>query len=118
MGGIVRSGAGARMSAGVRHGDTIWLAGHVMDDPALGVRGQTAAILEKIDARLAALGSDKSHVLMAHVWLADIATFEEMNAAWDAWVDPKHLPARATVEARLASPSYLVEIAVVAAARL
>lgn len=104
------------MSAGVRFGDTIWLAGHVVADRAFGVRGQTAAILAKIDARLAELGSDKTRILMAHVWLADIATFEEMNAAWDAWVDPAHLPARATVEARLASPDYLVEIAVVAAA--
>jgi enamine deaminase RidA (YjgF/YER057c/UK114 family) len=116
--GIVRSGAGERMSAGVRHGDTIWLAGTVEGDRALGVRGQTEAILAKIDAQLAHLGSDKRHVLMANVWLADIATFDEMNAAWDAWVDPGHLPARATVEAKLAGPDYLVEIAVVAAARL
>jgi enamine deaminase RidA (YjgF/YER057c/UK114 family) len=38
-----------------------------------------------------------------------------MNAVWDAWIDPKNPPARATVEARLASPEYLVEIAVIAA---
>ena len=81
------------------------------------MRGQTADILARIDARLAELGSDKTRILMANIWLADIATFDEMNAAWDAWVDHAHLPARATVEARLASPDYLVEIAVVAAAR-
>ena len=113
---ITRSGAGPRISAGVRFGDVIWIAGTVSADRALGVRGQTAEILAKIDARLAELGSDKTRILMANVWLADIGTFEEMNAAWDAWVDPAHLPARATVEARLASPNYLVEIAVVAAA--
>jgi enamine deaminase RidA (YjgF/YER057c/UK114 family) len=113
---ITRSGAGPRMSAGVRFGDVIWLAGTVSADRSLGVRGQTAAILERISERLAELGSDKTRILMANVWLADIATFDEMNAAWDAWVDPAHLPARATVEARLASPDYLVEIAVVAAA--
>ena len=113
---ITRLGAGPRMSSGVRFGGVIWLAGTVVADRALGVRGQTAAILAKIDARLAELGSDKTRILMANVWLADIASFDEMNAAWDAWVDPAHLPARATVEARLASPDYLVEIAVVAAA--
>ena len=113
---ITRSGAGPRMSAGVRFGDVIWLAGTVVGDASLGVRGQTLAILAKIDARLAELGSDKTRVLMANVWLADIADFDKMNAAWDAWVDPAHLPARATVEARLAADEYLVEIAVVAAA--
>ncbi len=44
-----------------------------------------------------------------------MGTYDEMNAAWDAWVDPANTPARATVEARLASPKYLVEIAVIAA---
>jgi enamine deaminase RidA (YjgF/YER057c/UK114 family) len=38
-----------------------------------------------------------------------------MNAAWDAWIDPANTPALATVEARLASPKYLVEIMSVAA---
>jgi enamine deaminase RidA (YjgF/YER057c/UK114 family) len=38
-----------------------------------------------------------------------------MNSVWDAWVDPSNTPARATVEARLATPRYLVEIMVVAA---
>jgi putative translation initiation inhibitor len=38
-----------------------------------------------------------------------------MNEAWDAWVSPGNPPARATVEARLASPDILVEIVVTAA---
>jgi len=113
---IQRVGLGVRFAGGVRFGDMIWLSGHVSADRGLGVRGQTAAILARIDARLVELGSDKTRILMANIWLADIATFEEMNAAWDAWVDRAHMPARATVEAKLAGPDYLVEIAVVAAA--
>ena len=112
---IVRIDPGPRMSRAVVHGDTVYLAGHVSREPAGSVRGQTEAILKSIEARLAAAGSDKSKLLSANIWLADIGTFEEMNAAWDAWVDPKHPPARATVEARLAAPEYLVEIAVIAA---
>ena len=112
---IVRIDPGPRMSRAVVHGDTVYLAGHVSKEPAGSVRGQTQAILAAIDARLAAAGSDKSKLLSANVWLADIGTFEEMNAVWDAWIDPKNPPARATVEARLASPEYLVEIAVIAA---
>ena len=68
-----------------------------------------------IDALLAQAGTDKSKILMATIWLADIADFEAMNAVWDAWVDPANPPARATSEARLATPDYLVEIIVVAA---
>ena len=112
---IVRIEPGPRMSRAVIHGDTVYLAGHVSKEPAGSVRGQTEAILRAIDARLAEAGTDRSKLLSANVWLADIATFDEMNAAWEAWVDPKNPPARATVEARLASPDYLVEIMVIAA---
>ena len=112
---IVRIEAGPRMSRAVIHGDTVYLAGHVSKEPAGSVRGQTEAILLNIDARLAEAGSGRSKLLSANIWLADIATFDEMNAAWDAWVDPANPPARATVEARLASPDYLVEIMVIAA---
>ena len=43
-----------------------------------------------------------------------MADFAEMNTVWDAWVSPGNTPARATVEAKLASPDYMVEIMVVA----
>jgi enamine deaminase RidA (YjgF/YER057c/UK114 family) len=78
-------------------------------------KGQTEQILKKIDAVLAAAGSHKSKLLSATVYVASMAYYDEMNAAWDAWVDPANTPARATVEARLASPKYLVEIMAVAA---
>jgi enamine deaminase RidA (YjgF/YER057c/UK114 family) len=103
------------MSGAVVHGNTVYLAGHVSKEPAGSVRGQTEEILRRIDARLAEAGSDKSRLLSASVWLADIGTFEEMNAVWEAWIDRENPPARATVEARLASPDYLVEISVIAA---
>jgi enamine deaminase RidA (YjgF/YER057c/UK114 family) len=112
---IVRIDPGPRMSRAVVHGDTVYLAGHVSKEPAGSVRGQTEAILRNIDARLAQAGTDRSKLLSATIWLTDIATFDEMNAAWEAWVDPANPPARATVEARLASPEYLVEIMVTAA---
>lgn len=113
---IHRHNSGPRMSAAVVHGNTVYLAGQVAGDPSADVRGQTEQVLKKIDDLLAAVGSSKARLLSATVWLANISTFNEMNAAWDAWVDPASAPARATVEARLASPKYLVEIAVIAAA--
>lgn len=111
---IQRLDTGPRMSEAVVHGQTVYLAGQVADTTTLDVRGQTAEVLASIDALLARVGSDKTRILQATVYLADIATFAEMNAAWDAWVPQGHTPARATVEAKLATPDYKVEIVVVA----
>ena len=112
---VTRHNAGPRMSGAVVHGNTVYLAGQVASDPSAGVKGQTEQILKKIDGLLAGAGSSKSKLLSATIWLANMEAYEEMNSAWDAWVDPANTPARATVEARLASPKYLVEIMVVAA---
>jgi enamine deaminase RidA (YjgF/YER057c/UK114 family) len=113
---IQRIEPGKRMSQAVTAGDLVYLAGQVASDTVgTGVTIQTQQILGEIDRLLAAAGSDKERILSATVYLADIATFAEMNAAWDAWVSPENPPARATVEAKLAAPEYLVEIVVVAA---
>ncbi|HEV3174623.1 MAG TPA: RidA family protein [Stellaceae bacterium] len=112
---IKRSKVGARMSQCVVHGDTVYLAGQVADDPNTDVAGQTKQILTKIDGLLAEAGSDKSKLLSATVWLTDIRGFDEMNKVWDAWVSPGNTPARACVEAKLARSNLLVEIGIVAA---
>jgi enamine deaminase RidA (YjgF/YER057c/UK114 family) len=102
------------MSAAVVANGLVFTAGQV-DATAAGVAAQTRAILAKLDALLAEAGTDKSHAVMANVWLADIESFAEFNAVWDAWIDPQRPPGRATVESRLAGPQYAVEIALVAA---
>ena len=111
---ISRHNAGPRMSGAVVHGDTIYLAGQVARDGSTTVKAQTEQILKQIDELLRAAGSSKSKLLSTTIYIASMATFDEMNAVWDAWVDPKNTPARATVEAKLASPKYLVEIMVTA----
>lgn len=112
---IKRSKVGARMSQAVVHGDTVYLAGQVADDGNADVAGQTKQILAKIDGLLAEAGSDKSKLLSATIWLADIRTFDEMNKIWDAWVSAGNTPARACVEAKLARSNLLVEIGIIAA---
>jgi enamine deaminase RidA (YjgF/YER057c/UK114 family) len=112
---IQRIDVGPRMSQAVVHGDTVYLAGQVAKQPAGDVTGQTRAILAEIDRLLAAAGSARNKILSATIYLADMKTFADMNRAWDAWVAPGSTPARATVEAKLAGPEYLVEIAVIAA---
>lgn len=113
---IKRIGAGARMSKAVVHGGVVYTAGQVADAAKGGsVADQTREILGLIDTILEEAGSDKSKILSATIYLADIATFSELNSIWDAWVDKSAPPARATVEARLVAPDYKVEIAVIAA---
>jgi enamine deaminase RidA (YjgF/YER057c/UK114 family) len=111
---IRRIEPGKRMSGAVVHGNTVYLAGQVGtagDD----VTQQTKTALAEVDKLLAAAGTDKSKILNATIWLADIADFGKMNAVWDAWVDPENPPARATGESKLATPEYLVEVIVIAA---
>jgi len=60
-------------------------------------------------------GTGKTCILSAQIWLADIADFAAMNGVGDAWALQGHTPARATGEAKLAAPAYLVEVIVTAA---
>jgi enamine deaminase RidA (YjgF/YER057c/UK114 family) len=113
---IERHETGPRMSKAVIHGDTVYLAGIVADSPkGKSMAEQTRSILSQIDGFLATAGTNKAKLLSANIWITDMAQFGEMNTVWDAWVSPGNTPARATVEAKLASPDYKVEIMVVAA---
>jgi enamine deaminase RidA (YjgF/YER057c/UK114 family) len=111
---LTRIETGARMSNAVVHGQTVYLAG-IVGNPGEDVTAQTRTILIEIDRLLALAGTDKTRILRAQIWLADIASFGQMNAVWDTWVPQGHTPARATGESRLATPDYLVEIIVTAA---
>jgi enamine deaminase RidA (YjgF/YER057c/UK114 family) len=113
---IERHDTGPRMSKAVIHGDTVYLAGIVANNPkGKGMAEQTTNILSQIDDFLAMAGTNKTKLLSANIWITDMAHFAEMNSVWDTWVSPGNTPARATVEAKLASPDYKVEIMVVAA---
>jgi len=112
---ITRNHTNQRMSQIVIHGDTIYLAGQVADDASADIKTQTEQVLQKIDNYLAEAGSERSKILSAQVWIASMGHFARMNEVWDAWVPEGHAPARACIEARLASPDLLVEIGIVAA---
>jgi enamine deaminase RidA (YjgF/YER057c/UK114 family) len=114
MSDIQRIEPGPRMSQAVIHDSTVYLAGQV-GAPGASVTAQTQAILAEVDRLLGLAGTDKTRLLTAQIWLADIKTFAEMNAVWDGWVAPGNPPARWTGEAKLATPDYKVEIIVTAA---
>jgi enamine deaminase RidA (YjgF/YER057c/UK114 family) len=113
---IERIGKAARWSDAVAAHGLVFLAGHVAEETrGQSVLIQTQEVLAQIDDTLAQAGITKAALVNVTIYLADIAGFDEMNQAWDAWVDSDNPPARATVEARLARPDYAVEMTAVAA---
>lgn len=112
---LTRFDPGARLAGAVRHNDTLYVAGTVARDKSGSVAAQTADVLQQIEDLLAKGGSSKSKLLMVNIYLPNMADFGEMNKVWDSWVDKANLPARATVEARLADPDLRVEIVATAA---
>lgn len=112
---IQRFDTGPRMSEMTVHNGVAYLAGQVAADATQDIRGQTRQVLAAIDALLTRAGTDKSKVLRAQIFLADLGDFAAMNAIWEAWVVPEHTPARATVQAPLAKPTWKIEIVITAA---
>ena len=112
---IKRHHPGASLSRLVEFGNLVFVAGTTADDKSVGCRAQTQNVLQKIDRFLAEAGTSKSKILWCNVWVSDIREKDEMDAAWQAWVDSDAKPARATVEARLATPDTRVEIMMIAA---
>ncbi len=106
---------GPRMSEMVVHNGVCYLAGQVAENGNADIGGQTREVLAAVDRLLAQAGTDKTRILRAEVFLADIADFAAMNEVWDGWVAAGCAPARATVQARLAQPQWKVEIVVTAA---
>ena len=112
---VTRHEPGPILSLAVEHGDTVYLAGIVAKNLKNDIKGQTAEVLAEIDRLLAKCGTGKSKLLTATIWVTDIRNRAPMNEVWSGWVDPKNLPARACIEAKLADPACLVEIMVRAA---
>lgn len=112
---IKRHQTGTRMSRVVIHQGVAYLCGQVAEDDTADIIGQTRSMLTKVDTLLTDIGSDRSKLLSATLYLADMADFDAMNSVWDNWVPAGHAPARACVEAKMADPELLVEISVIAA---
>lgn len=113
---IQRADPGPRMSRAVRHGDTIYTMGHVAGIRDGDITAQTKDVLARLDATLAAMGTDKTKLLTVTIYLVDMSEFAAMNAVWDAWVSGPNAPARTTVCAGLAAPELRIEITATAAA--
>lgn len=112
---LQRLHVGPRLSEAAIFNGVVYLAGQIPEDSSQGIIGQTREVLGHIDRLLAEAGSDKSRILSCQIFLSDISLIGEMNQVWDAWVAPGSTPPRATVQARLADPAWLIEVVVTAA---
>jgi enamine deaminase RidA (YjgF/YER057c/UK114 family) len=112
---IKRLHVGKRLSEATIHNGTVYLAGQIASDTSQDIVGQTREVLGAIDRLLAEAGTDKTRILMAQIYISDMANFPRMNEVYDTWVVQGLTPPRATVEAKLANPACLVEVVVTAA---
>ena len=113
--GVRRFHVGDRMSEMAIHNGTVYLAGQVAGDATQDIRGQTTQVLAAVDKLLAEAGTERAHIVMCQIYLADMADFAAMNSIWDDWVEPGDAPPRATVQALLARPQWKIEVVVTAA---
>ncbi|MHB9879049.1 RidA family protein [Pacificimonas sp. ICDLI1SI03] len=111
---IKRIESGARMSQAVVHAGIVYLAGQI-DATGEDAATQTRAVLKSIDRLLGEAGTDRTRLLQAFIWLADMTDFAAMNAVWEEWIEGVNAPIRATGEVGLATPQHKVEIIVTAA---
>ena len=103
------------ISQAVVYRNVAYLAG-ITPNPIVGdIKTQTAQVLRRVDELLKLAGTDKSRLLSAQVWIADMRLFEDHNAVWNEWVDPANAPARACLTTEFWRLGMLVEIMVVAA---
>ena len=113
--GLRRFHVGDRLSEMTIYNGTVYLAGQVAADATQDIRGQTAQVLAMVDKLLHEAGTDNAHILMAQIFLADLADFNAMNVVWEDWVAPGDAPPRATVQAHLVKPEWKIEVVVTAA---
>lgn len=104
-----------RMSRVVEHNNTLYLCGQTAKLDGTTIEEQTKGCLKKVEHLLEKYGSDKYHILSVTIYLRDMSLFQGMNSVWDDWTVDGYEPARATVEAKMASPEILVELSVIAA---
>ena len=112
---IERYESSPRMSQAVAIGSLVFLSGQVANDAAGTIERQTAEVLANVARLLELVGSDRTRILSASVYLTDASHFNTFNRAWEQWLESAHTPARTTVVTQLAAPGYLIEIHAIAA---
>jgi enamine deaminase RidA (YjgF/YER057c/UK114 family) len=91
---------------------------HFVEVPADTTQGfdeQLAQVLALAERTLTKIGSNKSKLLSATIYLTDRVNVANLNRTWEAWLPKDCAPSRACVKVELLDPAMLVEIVFVAA---
>lgn len=112
---IKRFNIGPRMSDAVTYHDTIYYTS-VPTTEVDDAYEQMKSVLTDIDSILSQNGSNKSKILDVTIFIVNPQDFDDMNRAWDEWVDPQNSPVRCTVQANLMHASWKMEVKIIAAA--
>jgi enamine deaminase RidA (YjgF/YER057c/UK114 family) len=115
MKNISRHETSKRMSKAVVFNETAYLCGQVASERTKDVGEQTLSALGRIDKILSEIGTDRTRLLSATIYLKSMDDFARMNEVWEAWVPDGYAPARACVKADMAAEDILVEISIIAA---
>ena len=94
--------------------DLVWTVA-TSADTSLDMVGQTELTLKTIEENLRELGSDKTQILSAQIYIADMATKPQMDAVWCEWIGsaPENWPQRACLGVTLEG-DVLIEVTVTA----
>jgi enamine deaminase RidA (YjgF/YER057c/UK114 family) len=111
---LIRHESKGILSKVVEANGFVFTAGITPNNTNQDVTAQTREVTAEIDRLLALAGSNKSKIVSATIWVPDIRLRDKMNIAWNEWTGGQNLPGRACIEAKLADPAILVEIAVIA----
>jgi enamine deaminase RidA (YjgF/YER057c/UK114 family) len=112
---LIKSGDRVRSSNHIIHNDTGYFV-KIPPNPDADFEAQILATFASLDSEMEAAGTDRSKLLMVHIYLTDISRVAEFNVHWDAWLDGAKPPMRACVQpAKLANPKYLLELVATAA---
>ena len=114
MTAITRVGTTQRWSDVVIHNGTLYVVEVPVSEEA-DIHQQTREVLTSLQRLLETNGSGVDKILMANIYLKDIADITAFNEQWDTWSPEGTAPVRACVQARLAHEGYKVEIQLTAA---
>ena len=94
--------------------DLVWTVAAALDED-LDILGQTQQTVDVLDSNLEQLGSDKSKIISAQVFLSDINNKSKMDKVWQEWIgdNPENWPQRACVGVQLGG-NWLIEVTVIA----
>ena len=94
--------------------DLVWTVA-TSSDTSLDIEGQTRLVLETIQENLVEIGSDKTRIVTAQVFITDMNSKSLMDRVWCEWfgINIEHWPQRACLGVELAGDA-LIEITVTA----